>query len=226
MAPEQKNESVSDLLARMQADGQWDGIPDDDNVTPEPVAAPKPVQVQEPVAPAASSGGDADVDDYMSQLLSRMRGGEEPTAAPVAEKKASSPVAPTAETAAELPPAELLKPEEYVPKQKAKKIESLSAMRELANSTARTAVQSSEASERKELAYVQLAIGVASVIMSGYYFGVVSQTLGDTGFMIGVLCIVISSFLGYRFVTTMQKIKGVVSGETKEEDKEEVQPTA
>ena len=226
MAPEQKNESVSDLLARMQADGQWDGVPDENNVTPEPIAAPEPVQIQEPIPSIALADGNADVDDYMSQLLSRMRGGEEPVAAPIKEKKTSTPEAPKAQATSELPPSEILTQEEYVPQQKAKKIESLSAMRELANSTARTAVQSSEASERKELAYVQLAIGVASIIMSGYYFGVVCQSFGDTGFIIGVLCIAVSGFLGYRFVNTMQKIKGVVSGEPKEKSKKTEQPAA
>ena len=148
---------------------------------------------------------EADVEDYMSQLLSRMRGGAPSQPVAKQEKKTEPdppPVQPKPQT-----PAKLLKPEEFVPSQKAAKIESLGAMRELANSTARSAVKSSEVSRRKALAYVQLGIAVAALAMSGYYFVVQCQSFFDIGFMIGMLCLGVTGFLGYRFYNSMSSLK-------------------
>jgi len=90
-----------------------------------------------------------------------------------------------------------------VPTQKAERIQSLGKMRELANSTARTAVASSEEQRRQALAYMQLAIGVAALIMSGYYFGFLMKSIGDTSCIVGVICLGLAGFLGYRFYTTI-----------------------
>lgn len=205
---ETQNESVADLLARMKEEGQWEGVPDEgDDPTPvEPIAE---AYSEEPAA--AAEGEEADVEDYMSQLLSRMRGGEpaKPVPAEIPTKKEPQPEKKQPEA-----PTELLKPEEFVPKQKAKKLESLSAMRELANSTARKAVASSEKNVRQETAYVQLAIAVASLIMSGYYLGVESKALLDTGFFVGLFCIGVSSYLGFRFFKNMV----LLNDKTKSED--------
>jgi hypothetical protein len=196
-----KNESVADLLARMKEEGQWSGIPGEDNVEPAPI---QPVDEVAIPAPVAAGGEDADVEDYMSQLLSRMRGGEEPKPS---LKAATPKQQPKQEKKPIAAPIDLLKPEEFVPKQRAEKLESLSAMRELANSTARTAVESSQKSVRQETAYVQLGIAVAALIMSGYYFGVQSKALFDTGFFVGIFCIGVTGFLGYRFFNNMVLLK-------------------
>ncbi len=73
---EPKNESVADLLARMRDEGQWGGIPDEDSDEPTPI---QPVEETATEAPIATGGEDTtDVEDYMSQLLSRMRGEKSP----------------------------------------------------------------------------------------------------------------------------------------------------
>ena len=160
---------------------------------------------------------EADVEDYMSQLLSRMRGDEAPQSKLAAKKTVSAPEVTNSKSTSVS--EELLTAEEFVPTQKPKKIESLSAMRELANSTARTNVNSSEESQRRALAYVQLGISVASLIMSGYYFGVLCKSVGDTGFLVGAMCLFVTGFLGFRFYSSMQsleKLKTATNAITKE----------
>ena len=212
-----KNESVTDLLARMKAEGQWNGVPDDDDDMP-PVGPVSKLEDQAKPAMACTAAKDeADVEDYMSQLLSRMRGDEAPQSKLAAKKTVSAPEVTNSKSTSVS--EELLTAEEFVPTQKPKKIESLSAMRELANSTARTNVNSSEESQRRALAYVQLGISVASLIMSGYYFGVLCKSVGDTGFLVGAMCLFVTGFLGFRFYSSMQsleKLKTATNAITKE----------
>lgn len=198
----QSTSSVADLLARMKAEGQWDGIPDSDEIVepePEPVVAA-------PVEPIDAAEPEGDVEDYMSQLLNRMRGGEPASEAkPVVAKP--TPSKPKAEEETEkaefVPPENPLKPDEFKPARKAQKIE-LSAMRELANSTSRSAVNASEKIRRKELGYVQIGIAVCSFFMAIYYFLVNSTQFMDTGFFLGLICTGIAGFLGFRFYTTIR----------------------
>ncbi len=205
---DRQNETVADVLERMKAEGQWGGIPEEDEVEPviaEAVVEPEAQNVTAAEPRNEEDSDEADVEDYMSQLLSRMRGGAPSQPVAKQEKKTEpkpAPAQPKPQT-----PAKLLKPEEFVPRQKAAKIESLGAMRELANSTARSAVKSSEASRRKALAYVQLGIAVAALAMSGYYFGVQCQSFFDVGFMIGLVCLGVTGFLGYRFYNSMSSLK-------------------
>ena len=199
-----ENESVTDLLERMKREGQWNGIPDEDEPatsiseqpTPEPSVAP---------TPSPSSESENDVDSYMSDLLSRMRGGAKaPEAvAPIAPTKASKPKDASNETTEFEPPTNPLKPEEFVPKQKAKPIQSLNAMRELANTTARTAVKRCEKDRRKALGHIQIAIGVISFVMSLYYLFWESAGSGDISFFVGMICLIIAGFLAFRFYQTM-----------------------
>ncbi len=203
-----KTESVAEILARMKSEGQWGGVGDED----EPVAsAPTFQPVRQPPAPEVHSHTPArhslpteqeDVEDYMSQLLSRMRGGQEPTAQPVQATVSPESSVESNESAAALATGPMTL-EEFIPRQKAAKIESLGAMREIANTSARTAVASSEDDRRKALAYVQLAIAVGSGIMSAYYFLVLSKSVGDTHFLIGTFCLGLTGFLGFRYYTTM-----------------------
>lgn len=193
--------SVADLLARMKADGQWDGIPEGD----EPVeTAPQP-EVTTQVDSTCSTESEGDVDDYMSQLLNRMRGGEpeskpKPVVAP--ESVSATKAVETTEEAEFVAPANPLKSDEFKPLRKAQTIE-LSAMRELANSTSRHAVHASQKIRRKELGYVQIGIAVCSFFMSFYFF-LTSSLFMDSGFMLGLVCISIAGFLGYRFYSTMR----------------------
>ncbi len=196
--------SVADLLARMKAEGQWSGIPADDEFDESP-SEPVVAASAEPLEPVESVESADDVDDYMSQLLNRMRAGE-----PISQVKrvvAQAPPKPKAETAEGeiefVPPKNPLKPDEFKPARKAQKFE-LSAMRELANSTSRNAVHASEKIRRKELGYVQIGIAVCSFFMAIYYFLVNSKAFMDTGFLVGLICTGTAGFLGFRFYLTMR----------------------
>lgn len=217
LVPEkEENESVSDLLARMKEDGKWDGVPDQDApVEPvEPIqSTPEPEPMNSDLDASSEDGqGEDDVEDYMSQLLSRMRG-EEPVVAAKAKKeeKKNKEAKKDVEEPKFEPPADPLTPDEFKPKQKAKKLESLDAMRELANSNARTNIKVSEVNNRKELAYVQAGIAVAGVLMSIYYFLWSSQSLGDVPSLIGVICLGAAAFCGYRYASTMKQSKSLAS---------------
>ena len=197
---------VADLLARMKAEGKWDGVPEGDEEPEsfEPVSQPV---VADPVEPVAEEKDD--VQDYMSQLLTRMRGDSPPSEiAPTASKSTKTPK-PSAENSEEseepdfVPPANPLKPEEFKPMRKAQKF-SLSAMRELANSTAKSNVRKSEDKNRKELGYLQMGIAVCSFFMAIFYFLIQSVAFMDTGFIVGLVCVGISGYLGYRFYTAMK----------------------
>jgi len=200
---------VADLLARMKAEGKWDGVPegeDDGPITPisEPVAEVHVAQTAE-----TTPESEDDVQDYMSQLLTRMRGDSpDPSSASSQAPKTKNETKVEAKDEQPEPefvaPANPLKPGEFKPKQKAKRIASLGAMRELANSTARQNVKKSEDKNRKELGYLQLGIAVCSFFMAVYYFLAESIAFMDTGFIVGIVCVGISGFLGYRFYSTMK----------------------
>lgn len=202
-----ENESVADLLARMKAEGQWSGVPDENDESKDHGVVEPVESVAVPVAPAfeqppSEDQSEPDVEDYMSQLLNRMRGGApEAKPKPVQQPK---PEKVEPEELAITPPVNPLRPEEFVPKRKATKIESFDAMRELANSSARSAVMQSEEGRRKALGYLQVGIAVASFLMTIYYMTVASKALFDVSFCIGLVCLGISGFLGHRYYLTIK----------------------
>ena len=209
--------SVAELLAKMQAEGQWDGIPDDEG--PEPIEAHglhnevNPVLDEvnpglDPPAPPINGGEpDDDVGDYMSQLLNRMRGDDDP--APTIKQAVKEPVveAEVKEARDEhefVPPANPLKPDEFKPAQKAQKIE-LSALRELANTTSRNAVNKSEKIRRKEMWLAQVGIALFSCSLAVYFFLWNSQAFFDTGFLIGLGCAGLAGVLFFRSYATIRR---------------------
>ena len=209
VAPPQPAESVSELLERMKSEGQWNGLPegDDAKVEPltEPVAAPAEPELAAETVP---DNEETSVEDYMAQLLNRMRGDAQApqpaqAAKPKAEAKPKVAAKPKVEPDTFVPPENPLKPEEFVPQKRAEPLKSFGAMRELANSTTRTAIKHSELSRRKALGTAQIAIGIASFAMSLYYLLLGSTGIGDFQFFVGVVCLFIAGFLAWRFYTTM-----------------------
>ena len=221
------NESVADILARMKEDGKWDGVPSDDT----PVDPVKPVEAAEPVVAEPDeeesnldSSADADGDDgddmeaYMSRLLSRTRGEEPAVETKAKKKKETKKTKKTKETKAdkkevEKPvfekPADPLKAEDFKPKQKAKKIKSLSAMRELANSNTQTNIHVSEVRNKLERsASLLIAMGFAGLVLSVCYFIFGSAT-------IGMCCLGIPAACGLLFYITQQTGKGKKSKSSK-----------
>ena len=197
-----QSSSVSDLLERMKAEGKWDdGVEatnEVDTTSPEQTSPKQPATEQpatEQAAAPAFAEADDDVQNYMSQLLSRMR---DPNAAP--QETAATAVTPTPEhqqpvqETVEQPKAVgLLKPEEFVPKNKAKRLDSLQEMRALANTQARTAIDRSQAKRVEAVNDVfTLAIAIASCITAAcvFFFNV----FGDMSFVVGMITMIAGAF--------------------------------
>ena len=224
IVPERKeNESVADLLARMKEDGKWDGVlgGDDDSEepaepvqsTPEPEPTPTTLDSSDDSSAESADGEEGDVEDYMSQLLSRMRG-EEPAAAATPVKKAEKKtkkkgVKKEVETPKFEAPADPLKAEDFKPKQKATKLKSLDAMRELANSNARTNVKVSETQNRKAKAYLSAGVGLGAVLMSLFYFLFTSQAI------IGLVCLVLAGVCGFSLYKNLSSSKNLAAKKSK-----------
>ncbi|MEN0111138.1 MAG: hypothetical protein AAF805_10490 [Planctomycetota bacterium] len=170
-------------------------LPDEDA----PVEPPQPV---EPIAalaepePVAGDDDEESIDDYMKKLLGRMRGDDEPAApvsvAPVAAPEPASQRSPESVAAAELPEPE---PEPVVPIRDLAELRrgpapevttDLGALRQLANQSARQAIDVAATKSNREQATTGLAVAVIGVVSgalaamtAGSVFGV--QFLGGLG---------------------------------------------
>ena len=191
----EKVESVADVLARMQNAGSLQdfnageaeaepsamGTARREAATPPPASPPTATMSSSSLGEQGGGEDDGSVEDYMSQLLNRMRGDNEPTSGEVAEQKQDKAVEEIiaeqhlAGSASQARPEKVdtLTPEEFVPKQKAVRMQSLDSLREIANSNAREAFRDSLARERKvstqtklTLSMVSLAFAVLFVLMS------------------------------------------------------------
>ena len=170
----------------MKADGEWGGIPgEDEDATPE---------TPEPAAPSSSvPEPDDDVQSYMSQLLSRMRGPGAESPSPV-QAVTPEPVEAAPEVVEEPQPVGLLKPEEFIPKTKARRLDSLQDMRALANTQTRTAIDRSQAKRRKESMWnLSLSVAIASSIVAAIV--VLFNFFGDMSFLVGIIVMISGGFL-------------------------------
>jgi len=162
-----------------------------------------------------------DVDDYMKQLFTRLRGGDKPVPAqpakqqPVASSSASStPVqsAPAPVMMEKLPePVEPLKDGEFIPIAKAPgRHVNISALRDLANQATNSAIQVFAVSQKKSHSLTNLT-GVVGGIAGAIVFGILAAKLGTMFYMMSVVCICVSIFTGYTLFVTNNK-KGQPSG--------------
>ena len=163
--------SASDVLAKMGHENAWqDGIDgetaaandpalQDDGIQPSFSAGEAPAEAQiDPVVEPAAGGGDSEesIEDYMARLLQRVRGSDEDPASISAGTPAKEPAATispntadkSAEEAADNSENETQDPDEpaaeYTPRKQAPELSSnMDALRELANESARAAIDSS-----------------------------------------------------------------------------------
>ena len=230
------NESVADILARMKEDGKWDGISDeDDQVEPIESVATEPTEEESSLDSSSNTDEEADVDDYMSQLLSRMRGEEPAVAAKATKKKEVKKKQNKKEAKAEKPveevafvkPADPLKPEEFKPKRKAEKLKSLDAMRELGNLNRQTNVKTSQNQFHKAKAIVSAIVGAMGLSMSLCYL-LYSKALFDLPFLVGVVCLLLAGVCGYVFyqnITKASKAKKTLESVAKAEKDSKAEKT-
>ncbi len=153
--PETIND-VSSVMDRLRAEMNGEEPAADEPAADEPTAEQESTETT-PVATAQTSTGDESVDDYMSMLLSRMRGDSDgaTTAEPsVAEPVATDDMAASVSKSQTQPEAAksatLLTAEEFKPRRKAAPIKSFDKMRELANSSTRSAIERSISSQKQQ----------------------------------------------------------------------------
>lgn len=163
-------------------------------------------------APASDS-----IEDYMSQLFERMQISKETYVPTAAKPKAivKEVEAPQETEQSRLAPEnDLISAEDYVPKQKAQKLESLDTMREIANSSARSAVAFSDLDRRRTRGLMQVAISGGAMLMSLYYLFFVCKESGDAASIIGCLSLLIAGivgFLGFRSLNGLQPLAKFIS---------------
>ena len=206
VAQQEPVESVADVLARMQSGGSLDDFNMGDapaEAEPQPDVLPVPpveAFVSQPsVANEIDAPGeeeDGSVEDYMSQLLNRMRGEEEPTTGQVVTEKQDDAVEKiVAEKAAvesvkvepKIASTQTLTQEEFIPKQKPVRMQSLDSLREIANSSAREAFRDSIAKERTISTQTKLTIALISLAFAVLFFAM-SYMMQDKVNVWGVVC--------------------------------------
>ena len=202
-------ESVSDVLARMNLSPnvsepsevavEVSDVASESTGHVEPVVAEsQPAPSAQPAPPAERGGGGEDVQDYMNSLLQRLNGEAGLPVAPV--PAASVPEAveePQVEVQETLKP---LNPEEFVPKRVApEKSSNMAAMRELANSTSRSALQSSEIKRKKDMANAML-LGSGGAVVGAVTSGFLSQASGDIFSYLSIGMVLVAVVCGAIYV--------------------------
>lgn len=210
------NESVADLLARMQAEGQLNDFQAPSEEA-EPASQPAPVEtpvVPEPVSDipvTEETGGDEDtsVQDYMNRLLGR--DSEEVTKQKDEEEERAAAAAIAAEKAKRAEPVQILTASEYKPSKSApEKTKNLDAFRELANQNNRVALAKSNSQRVKAVALTNFGIMTLGVLLSIYLF----LTAGGetTNMAIAGLTLVLSLGLGAFAGKSYLKLKSDLAG--------------
>ncbi len=104
-------------------------------------------------------------------------------------------------------PNEELTAEQVIPRNKSEKPISLNAMRDLANSTTRTAILQSELNQRQSRGLMMAASSGGAIVLSLYYLLFISDSLGDVPFFIGCLGLLIAIGIGIVSVVILNGIK-------------------
>ena len=205
VAEQTESESVADVLARMRAAGSLDQ-PDSDF----PVS-------NESALPAANTDLDDEkqgdsVQDYMNQLMNRLRGTESNEAPPVAPVKTETPAQvdkpdtkPRSENHEQededLTPANPMLPGEFKPGAVApEKTSTLDALRQVANQSVENAIRSSTREKSNQTSIVFLAASGISLFISAVLFMLSSGVL-DLVFVLGILFAVGCVGSAYMFLS-------------------------
>lgn len=137
----------------------------------EPSSIPEVERHDAPSAAAEkkSGGEDESIESYMERLLMRVRGdgvAGSQSVMPVAPVAPPAPVAAAEVVAQPVAVAEPMQPEEYIPRSPAPEQSNLAAMRELANSAARSAIQNHARTSGGKMAIRRLVGAVVTVLTS------------------------------------------------------------
>jgi hypothetical protein len=232
----EKVESVADVLARMQSAGSLEDFKAAEEEadsstaealervtpTPPPAAPPVTTAASSPVSSDAGGSGsddDGSVEDYMSQLLNRMRGDSEPTSGEVTRQKQDEAVEKIAAlqeaNAAQSQPAKpgKLTPEEFVPKQKAVRMQSLDSLREIANKSAREAFRDSLAKERKVSTQTKMALSMVSLAFAVLFFimSYMKQPVNFWGVVFGIGFLIVGLLTARAYLSERKLDRSILS---------------
>ena len=224
--PSNENESVAEVLARMQQAGQLEqslsfeseenetsGQTADESNTTSPAGSNQPASQDSPSFKSGEGDGDS-VQDYMSQLFERLRGGEsepiEPATSPAESKKTPDFLQPQPAAAANSTPAvedtmdvlnpkDPLKLSEYKPSQAApEKTATLKALRQVANQSIHNAIQKSQNKRKLNNSFLYLGgTGIAFCLCVLLF--VMSQSWFDLCFILGVISAIACAASGFMF---------------------------
>ncbi|MEO1496697.1 MAG: FHA domain-containing protein [Planctomycetota bacterium] len=182
-------------------------LPDDD-VVPEPAAALPPAPMPEPEAPA-EAGDDESLEDYMQRMMQRLRGEESPAApAPqpvakpvVAARVAKAPPAPEPAAPAPEPVKRLENLEELKRGPAPEHGHDMGALRQLANQSARQAIDLSAVNKTKEHASLRLIFAIISMV-GGAVVCLLSPELLDVATLTGAAAMAVGGYFLYRTYST------------------------
>ncbi len=220
----QQNESVAEVLARMQQAGKLsEPLPFDlegqagsaaeqtpvvaqppAEMAPQPLATSQPFASSDAPAPAGEASADSteSVQDYMSELFQRLRGDEPATvAAPPAAASVTRPApAPRPDPENEtVDVTSVLKACEYRPSQAApEKTTTLDALRQVANYSVKSAIQKSNKQKNHQAGLIYGGSAAASLAISIVLF-LMSSRAFDLCFMFGILSAIFCSAMGFMF---------------------------
>lgn len=178
-------ESAADILARMGHTLAEESAP----VEPVPTSAKPTNHFRH--EPTSGDEDEASIEEYMNRLLQRMQGREEPPPTPVGAAATPAPKTVPTKSMTETVPlkprvktVELSETSEYTPRAP-ERTSDIAAMRELANSTARSAIAASHkrsaigaASTKIAVCGVAAATGVTLLIWSGITLSITTLLAG------------------------------------------------
>ena len=198
-----ENETVSQLLARMQEQGQLHGYrAEDDNnelqnrASAELIADGQPNQQSGgQAATMQEDDADASVQDYMNRLLGRMGPQVAPATKPTAPKVIADELQNSTKSAT-IESVDLLTPSEYKPSKRPPEAnKNLDAMRELANQSNRVAIEKSQSRQAKAYALTNFGLMAPGLALGSYLVYNATGT-SDSMMWTGGVVLGISLFLG------------------------------
>lgn len=214
-SPELRKPTVGDSILSLSTAALLANLDlDDDEGQTGRAAKPAATQETRPVPPVSPASGpsrgepEEDVQDYMQQLMSRLRGGSsqssvrqpEPTAVltPAKTGAENKAVVATPEVPAE--PVQPLTEEEFKPRAQApeKKVD-LNALRSIANESTRTAIDQFAERQKKAVYGTQLA-AISAGIVGAAIFGVLASSLGSMFYLLALGCVGVSGWAGWQFM--------------------------
>lgn len=197
---------AGEILARL---GVVPLVPEDESQAeslPEPPAAEaEQAETSPPTTESGHEHEDESIDDYMSRLMQRVRSvtGEPTGSTPPAPRPRETPPSsprkaspPTAKPAASEEP----EPAAWSPRTAPETLENLSLLRELANTSAHTAIQQHARRRMRSALRTKLLLAIISLAIGSLLIGIWSLTeTGAPAYYGGLVCLLVALLWGIQY---------------------------